>query len=426
MGVERHAGAALADEIAASPENLALTIGSLEQRLTRFADESAVAYATLVQLDEALTHLGTAPRAGQEWGLGALTLPVQGAWKAVTAVVSKALTDATGLPLENWVQALASGTKGFDEYLETLRAVSALAPAAGGPIAVEEAQLELIDQARTSTVGWRTAMRPVADFARALDAVLTELTHRLGDGSTTESAAVTHPAGWLSQLQRAQQRVGEAVDQAADKLHLSRAEVTTLVLGPLTRARERAATLPGELARLHTDVAALDDLLGLLDAQLRTALGRLSRGEAAIAALLFAASVRVPQLEADLTGVERERAELRGYLGVLSRMCDDGAVDLRVADTLDAEYRAQLDAATELRDALANRARLWSDEGSALLRDGVAWAEVESEVARTRQAVGQWRQAQAEARWHYVQRQRRALEQALAAVERLGALPGRG
>ena len=96
MGVERHAGAALADEIAASPENLALTIGSLEQRLTRFADESAVAYATLVQLDEALTHLGTAPRAGQEWGLGAPTLPVQGAWKAVTAVVSKALTDAIG------------------------------------------------------------------------------------------------------------------------------------------------------------------------------------------------------------------------------------------------------------------------------------------------------------------------------------------
>ena len=29
----------------------------------------------------------------------------------------------------------ASGTRGFDEYLETLRAVSALAPAAGGPIA---------------------------------------------------------------------------------------------------------------------------------------------------------------------------------------------------------------------------------------------------------------------------------------------------
>lgn len=423
MGVERHAGATLADEIAASPENLALTIGSLEQRLTRFATESAAAYAILVQLDEALTHLGTAPRAGQEWGLGALTLPVQGAWKAVTAVVSKALTDATGLPLESWVQALASGTKGFDDYLDTLRAVSALAPAGGRAIAAEEAHLELIDRARTSTVTWRTAMRPVADFARALDAVLTELTHRLGDGSVTESAAVA-PAGWLNQLQRAQQRVGEAVDQAADKLHLSRAEVTTLVLGPLTRARERAATLPGELARLHTDVAGLDDLLGLLDAQLRTALGQLSRGEAEIAALLFAASVRVPQLEADLAGVERELAELRGYLGVLSRMRDDGAVDARVADTLDAEYRARLDTATEHRHALASRTLLWAREGPGLLRDGVAWADVESEVARTRQAVGQWQQTQAEARWHYVQRQRRALEQAVAAVERLGAPPG--
>lgn len=420
MAVEQHAGATLADEISASPEHLALTIGSLEQRLTRFAAESADAYATLVQLDEALASLGTATRPGQEWGLGALTLPVQGAWKAVTAVVSKALTDATGLPLESWAQALASGTQGFDEYLDTLRAVGALAPA-GRPIAAEETHLELIDRARTATVGWGTAMRPVADFARALDAVLTELTHRFGEGSVPESAT-TASAGWLNQLQRAQHRVGEAVDQAADKLHLSRAEVTTMVLGPLTRARERAAALPGELARLHTEVGGLDDLLGLLDAQLRTALGRLSRGEAEIAALLFAASVRVPRLEAELTAVEQERAGLRGYREALTRMRDDGAVDARVADTLDAEYGAQLDTATERRDALAVRARLWADEGPGLLRDGVAWADVESEVARTRQAVGQWPQAQAEARWHYVQRQRHALEQALAAVERLGTV----
>ena len=420
MGVEQDAGATLADEIGASPENLALTIGSLEQRLMRFAEESAAAYATLVQLDDALAQLGSAAQPGQEWGLGALTLPVQGAWKAVTAVVSKALTDATGLPLENWVQAMDAGTKGFDDYLATLRAVSVLTPAGGQPIAAQEAHLGLIDQARTSTVGWRTAMKPVADFARALDAVLTELTHRLGDAPAPDAPTAANPAGWIAQLQRAQHRVGEAVDQAADKLHLSRAEVTTLVLGPLTRARERAATLPGELARLHTDVAGLDDLLGLLDAQLRTALGRLTRGEADIAALLFAASVRVPQLEADLAAVERELDDLRGYLQVLSRMRDDGAIDQRVADTLDAEYRAQLDAATLRRDELAGRARLWADEGPGLLTDGVAWADVESEVARTRQAVGQWQQPQAEARWHYVQRQRRALEQALAAVERLG------
>ena len=58
----------------------------------------------------------------------------------------------------------------------------------------------------------------------------------------------------------------EAVDSTAERLHLSRAEMMTLMLGPLQDARGRAAALPGELTRLHGEVERLTDLLELIEA----------------------------------------------------------------------------------------------------------------------------------------------------------------
>jgi len=414
---------ALTAEIAPSRETLAVTLAQLERRLQRFADDGAGAHATIVRLDEVLAQLSGGPAAQQGWEFGALTLPVQAAWKAVTTVLGKVMTEATGVSFESWTGLLASGRGSFDDYLSTLRAVGGLSTAHGtlAASADPEADLALLAKAKLATAGWRTAMRPVADFARLLDSMMTELTRRLSERGEPGAAPKGQAAGWVAQLQVAQQRMGEAVDVAADKLHLARGDLLNLVLGPLQEVRGRAAKLPSELNALHQGVSAMEDLLDLLDAQIRTRLGQLPRGEIEIVSLLFAALVQVPLLNADLSRTRADIVATRGYLTGVARMIADKAVSEATARSLQAEFDSHIEAAEETLHGLEQRARLWQDEGAPLIGAGLGWAEREFEVANVRQAVGQWSPAEAEARRQYVHRHRQAMTEALTLIGGLNA-----
>ena len=409
--------AALASELAASNDTLTLTLQTLDARLTRFAADGAGAQATIAKLDSALASLNQSPLAGQAGDFGALGLPVLGAWKAITAVVSKVMTETTGSSFESWVGMLAVGRAQFDDYLAKLRAVAVAGP---------EGDLTALDEARLATAGWRVAMRPVSEFARALDSMVAEINRRATPSSDVPVPAAGQ-AGWLGQVQRVQQRLGEAVDVAADKLHLSRADVVRMVLSPLQDARNRAANLPKELAALHGEVTLLEDLLKLLEAQVRSTRGELSAAEATVAELTFAALVRVPRLEADLAATRAELVTVEGYLHGLARMRQDGVVSDAAADQLEAEYRARGETASGRLAELEERAALWRWAGPELLRGGLAWADREGELAYVRRSIGHWSQAEADQRQEYLQRSGSAIARALAQIERspeLGRVAG--
>lgn len=395
--------AALAAETTTSPETAALTVALLETRLRAFAEDAAGAQATIVQLDGALSQLA-APLTGDLASLGALTLPVQTAWKAATALISKVLTEATGLSAETWLGLMAAGRTSFDAYLETLRAVATMSPTA------EEEGLALLAAAKAATLAWGLAMRPVGGFAKALDAALSELTRR--SAPPAEAGSPQQAAGWRAQLQRAQHAVGEAVDSTADRLHLSRAEMVTLVLGPLQDARERAATLPADLARLHAEVERLDDLLELIEAQLRVRLGQGAPEEAEVTALVFAALVQVPRLVDDLAEVRAELSAVTGYLEGLAGLVREGAVREPAADALRREYTATRSAGEQRLAALEQRAATWRDHGDGLLLAGLAWVDHEVEVANLRLGLGQWTRAEADARLRRLHRRGLAIREA--------------
>lgn len=405
--------AALASELTASEHTLSLTLQTLDARLTRFAADGAGAQATIVKLDAALASLSQSPLAGQAGDFGALGLPVLGAWKAITAVVSKVMTETTGTSFESWVGVLAAGRAQFDDYLATLRAVAARGTD-------PDADLAALDDAHRATVGWRVAMRPVSEFARVLDSMVVEITRRATPSSDAPAPA-SGQAGWLGQVQRVQHRLGEAVDVAADKLHLSRADLVRLVLSPLQDARDRAANLPKELAALHGEVTVLEDLLKLIEAQLRTRRGELSADEASVAEVTFAALVQVPRLEADLVSTRAELVTVHGYLDGLARMRRDGVVSDASATHLEAEYHARGDKAREALAALERRAAQWREAGPDLLRGGLAWADREGELAYVRRAIGHWSPAEADQRQDYLQRSGSAIARAIGVIERLPA-----
>ncbi|MFT4218393.1 MAG: hypothetical protein QM619_14590 [Micropruina sp.] len=387
--------AALAAETTLSPEAAALTVALLETRLRAFAEDAAGVQAVIVQLDDALGPLA-APLGGDLASLGALTLPVQAAWKGATALVSKVLTDSTGASSEAWLGLLSNGRAAFDHYLDTLRAV-----AGTGTDAADEA-LTLILAAKSATVAWGVAMRPVADFARLLDTALRELTKR--SAGTAEPAGTQPAAGWRGQLQRAQHAVGEAVDHTADRMHLSRAEMLAFVLGPLQDARGRAAALPAELGRLHGEVERLNDLLELIEAQLRIRLGQWSPAEQEVTALVFAVSVRVPRLVRDLSDTRAELDAVTGYLEGLERLVGEGAVREPAAEVLRAEYTAAQQAVRDRLTALEQRAEIWRQHGHRLLQAGMGWVDHEIEVANLRLGLGQWTRAEADLRLRQLQR----------------------
>ena len=415
MNSQAGGAAALASELTASDDTLALTLQTLDARLTQFAADGAGAQATIVKLDAALASLSQSPLAGQAGDLGALGLPVLGAWKAITAVVSKVMTETTGTSFESWVGVLAAGRAQFDDYIAKLRAVAVR----GADL---ESDLAALDQARLATVGWRLAMKPVSEFARALDSMVAEITRR-ATPSADAPAPTTGQAGWLGQVQRVQHRLGEAVDVAADKLHLSRADVVRMVLSPLQDAKDRAANLPRELASLHAEVTLLDDLLRLLEAQLRTTRSELSADEASVAELTFAALVRVPGLEADLAATRAELVTVDGYLDGLARMRQDGVISDSAAGRLETEYRARGDAAHATLAHLEQRAARWREAGPELLRGGLAWADSEGELAYVRRAIGHWSAAEADQRQEYLQRSGSAMARAIGVIERL-PVPG--
>ncbi len=400
---------ALAGEITTSPETAALTVALLEDRLRGFVRDASGARATIAQLDDALSQLA-APLAGELASLGALTLPVQAAWKATTALVGKVLTEASGSSVDTWLTLLSAGRSCFDDYLGTLAAVAAMTPDAG------EAELELLAAAKSSTRAWVVAMRPVADFARLLDATLTELTRR--SNAQPDKAVAQPAAGWRAQVQRAQHVVGEAVDSTAERLHLSRAEMMTLMLGPLQDARGRAAALPGELTRLHGEVERLTDLLELIEAQLRTRLGQGSAGEQEVAALVFAVAVRVPRLVADLAETRAELTAVSGYLDGLERLAQDRAVRQPAAEALRREYSAARAVAQERLTALEERAASWRQHGDPLFQDALGWIDQEVEVANLRLGLGQWSQAEADVRLRQLQRRDQAVRQARELLRR--------
>lgn len=78
MNSQAGGAAALASELTASDDTLALTLQTLDARLTQFAADGAGAQATIVKLDAALVSLSQSPLAGQAGDLGALGLPVRG------------------------------------------------------------------------------------------------------------------------------------------------------------------------------------------------------------------------------------------------------------------------------------------------------------------------------------------------------------
>ncbi len=416
MDPQSNASAALAAELTPSDETLAQTLAVVGTRLTRFAADGASAQATIEKLDAALASMSGGPAVGQSWDMGALALPVQGAWKAVTALVSKVMTETTGVSVDSWADVLAGGRATFDDYLIKLRAVVGLG-------ALAEADLAVVDEARLATTGWRTAMGPVAEFARLLDSMVAEMTRRVnaaGEGALAKPAV---QANWMGQVQRAQQRIGEVVDVAAEKLHLTRADMVQLVIGPLQSVKDRAARLPGELEALHHEVSVLEDLLKLLEAQVRSARGELARGEVEVAALIFAAAVRVPRLAADLTETRAELAAVDSYLLGLGRMRHESAVTEPTALILETEYLARGNTAHARLQELERRARSWEEHGPALLHGGLNWVVAESEVADVRLAVGQWTHVQADQRRQYLLREQGAMERALDAIGQLNPPP---
>ena len=149
-----------------------------------------------------LAQLSGGPAAQQGWEFGALTLPVQAAWKAVTTMLAKVMTEATGVSFDTWTGLLASGRSSFDDYLSTLRAVGGLSTVHGPPHEHRPTQRPTSRcwrRPKLATAGWRTAMRPVADFARLLDSMMTELTRRLSERGDPAAAPKGQAADLMAQ-----------------------------------------------------------------------------------------------------------------------------------------------------------------------------------------------------------------------------------
>ena len=221
--------------------------------------------------------------------------------------------------------------------------------------------------------------------------------------------------------------MGEAVDVAADKLHLARGDLLNLVLGPLQEVRGRAAKLPRESMRCTRPCrpwrTMLDALLDAPDPQPGWDGSPAARSMIVSSAVRGAsASSRCRRLNADLTRTRADIAATRGYLDGVGRMIADNVVSEATARSLQAEFRlAHRDRRARPCTALEQRAQFWQEEGAPLIGAGPAWAEREFEVANVRQAVGQWTPPDAEARRQYVHRHRQAMTEALTLIGGLDA-----
>jgi chromosome segregation ATPase len=371
-----------------SVQTIQATYRSLERLIGEIHEDACAVDDTLQLASHMLNALGSSADLSGSW-LNPITLPIPVAMKAVSAGVSRYVKQRTGFSVGDWTEFVESSRTHVEHYLVELQLLAELArrtyPPDAGPSHIPADQLQQ-DIERLEDTRRKTAiLQPV--IARLTK--LHQLVHSMLEAAEEEAAHEKPPEpdrqGWRRKVDEARKTLGDTVRQVRDTYQ----DQIAALLSPLQDLRDRASQLNEQVSALERSLCRLRYLIDLEIAQIRAALGEISPQAAENLGNRVAASVIVPQLKEELTHARGEVNAYRRYLEQLQRRYERGDVGDEVYESLEDEYRVNLQTAGARLSALEAQADVWKDEGAAILRDGTAWLRKQIEVVRARELVGE-------------------------------------
>lgn len=392
-----------------SMAGVATGYGALERAVGTVSGDVRAVTETLEALTGALGLISQSGGMGQEWGsFGLIGLPIMGAIRAVKAAASQYVKQQTGVALTTWAEFVSTSAKQFEAYVDQLDAVVALSrrrhdrsglvgaepgdSGVGGPgsrpeVGSEPTRQQLHEDLKTllevqwQTQAWKQVLGRVAQLGQVVDAIL-----KAGTALEPGEAEVAPPETGFGLGAGLGKRLREAGTRGLDR---GGGDLKEWVLRPFVDIGDRAKELPAQVAEISREVVLVEMLLDLQVAEVRACTGEIPVAEAAVVGQRVGASIILPELTEDLAEARQDTARGESHLERLRAAHDAGSVAEAAFATLAEEYEQDVQAGRSRLAALEEQARVWRQDGGAVIDACVEWVQRELDVLDARQLVEQ-------------------------------------
>jgi hypothetical protein len=346
---------------------------------------------------------------GQELGgFGAIGLPLLGVVKMAKSVAGQYVKQQTGHPLSDWTDFVTSSYQHFEEYLNQLHTVAAIARRDRRELDAEHVREDraVLVETKWKTQAWKQILNRVAQLGGVVDGILRVNIPGATDATGWDGAADARSpvSGFSSAVQR---RIKEVQTRATEKSD----DVRQWIMQPFMALRDRAVRLPGQTERLSHQISLLEVLIELQVAELDVSLGAVPAVQAQMIRLRVAADVMLPELARKLAEARLGLTEYVGYLQRLEAGHAGGAIGDDAYAALHGEYQQAVTGAETSLRALEQQADAWRREGPAVVAACDAWMQRELAIAAARRYVQQPEAAGTDA---LLRRERERLEEVRA------------